>query len=131
MLEKLHCSLNDDLASKFVCLFVWGFSSHSWNFHSYGDVTIADEGLQILTYAQYSWSLSSEGSFACNTYCDTGGIHLGGPVTLTPIAECLAVELLQAPPVLTTGRRDWDSSTQPSACKVNSLTHYTIAATVC
>ena len=29
------------------------------------------EGLQILTYARHSWPLSSEGSFACYTYCDT------------------------------------------------------------
>ena len=32
------------------------------SFHSYGDVTIAGEGLQILTYARHSWTLSSEGS---------------------------------------------------------------------
>ena len=31
-------------------------------FHSYRDVTIAGEGLQILTYARPSWPLSSEGS---------------------------------------------------------------------
>ena len=58
-------------------------------------VTIAGEGLQILTYARYSWSLSSEGSLTCHTYCDTDlpfG-HLGGPVTLTLVAERLAVEL--------------------------------------
>ena len=55
-----------------VCLFVWGFSSHSRIFNSYGDVTFAGEGLQILTYAQHSCPLSSEGSLACNTYCDTG-----------------------------------------------------------
>ena len=30
------------------------------------------EGLQILTYARHSWPLSSEGSLACHTYCDTG-----------------------------------------------------------
>ena len=28
--------------------------------YSYEDVTITDEGLQILTYARNSWSLSSE-----------------------------------------------------------------------
>ena len=33
----------------FVCLFVRGFSSHSRNYHSYGDITITGEGLQILT----------------------------------------------------------------------------------
>ena len=32
----------------------------------------AGEGLQILTYARHSWPLSSEGSFTCHTYCDTG-----------------------------------------------------------
>ena len=54
------------------CLLVWGFSSHSIICHSYGDVIIAGEGLQILTYARHSWPLRSEGSLACHTYCDTG-----------------------------------------------------------
>ena len=45
------------------CLFVWSLSSHSRIFHSYGDVTIAGVGLQILTYARLSWSLSSKGIF--------------------------------------------------------------------
>ena len=71
-------------------LLVWGFTSHSRIFHSY-------EGLQILTYARHSWPLSSEGSLPCHTYCDTVSSvyngHLRGPVTLTPIAERLAVEL--------------------------------------
>ena len=47
----------------------------SWKmfvFHSIGDVTITGEGLQILTYTRHSWSLSSEGSLTCHTYCDTG-----------------------------------------------------------
>ena len=41
-------------------------------FHSYGDITITDERLQILTYARHSWLLSIEGSLACHNYCDTG-----------------------------------------------------------
>ena len=51
----------------FLCFFcfVWGFSSHSRIFHSYGDVTITNEGLQILTYARHSWPLSNECSLAC------------------------------------------------------------------
>ena len=50
----------------------WGvFLSHSRIFHSYGHVTIAGEGLQILTYAWHSWPLSCEGSLACHTCCDT------------------------------------------------------------
>ena len=56
----------------FVCLFVWGFTSHSRIFHSYGDVTITSEGLHILTFTRHSSPLSSEGSLACHTYCDTG-----------------------------------------------------------
>ena len=39
-----------------------------WRRHHY----IAGEVLQSLTYAQRSWPLSSEGSLACQTYCDTG-----------------------------------------------------------
>ena len=52
--------------------FLNGLSSHSRKFHSYGDVTILGERLQILTYAWHSWPLTSEGSLACHTYCDTG-----------------------------------------------------------
>ena len=59
------------LSLSYCLLFVWGFSSHLRIFHSYGDVTITGEGLQILTYAQHLWPFSSEGSLACHTYCDT------------------------------------------------------------
>ena len=48
------------------------FSSHSRIFHLFKDVTIADERLQILTYARHLEQLSSEGSLACHIYCDTG-----------------------------------------------------------
>ena len=51
---------------KYVCLFVT-----LKNFSFYGDVTIACEGMQILTYAWHSWPLSSEGSLVCHIYCDT------------------------------------------------------------
>ena len=48
--------------------------------------------------------------------------HLRGPVTLTPIAERLAVEL--SLPVFTTlNCRGWVSNTQPSACGANVLAH--------
>ena len=53
-----------------VCLLAWFFVLLE-NFHSYGDVTIADEELQIMTYARHSWPFSSEGSLACLTYYDT------------------------------------------------------------
>ena len=54
-----------------VCLF-GVFSSNSIIFHSFGDIIIAGEGLQILTYARHSWPLISEGSLACHNFCDTG-----------------------------------------------------------
>ena len=79
LLKKKYCFI--------ICLIVCVFLSHLRIFHSNGDVTIASEGLQILTFALRSWPLSSEGSWACHTDCDKG--HLRGPVTLTPISECL------------------------------------------
>ena len=54
----------------FVYLFVLGLLSHSRIFHSFGDVIITGEGLQILTFARHSRSLSNEGSLALHTYCD-------------------------------------------------------------
>ena len=58
-----------------VCLCVWGLSSHSRIFHSYGDVTIAGdprEGLQNLTLLGiHGHSAVIEGSLACHICCDT------------------------------------------------------------
>ena len=65
--KKLSLKVNNIL----VCLF-GGFSSHSQVFHSYGDLIITVEGLQMFSYTRHSWQLSSEGSLACHTYCDTG-----------------------------------------------------------
>ena len=50
----------------YVCL---EFYVHARIFHSYGNVTITGEGLQILIYARHIRLLSSEGSLACHTYC--------------------------------------------------------------
>ena len=52
----------------FVCLFVLGFFAPLEN----GDVTITGEGLQILSYTRHLLPLSSDGSLACHTSCDTG-----------------------------------------------------------
>ena len=77
----------------FVCLFVWSFSSHSTFFHSYGDVTISGEGQQLFIYARHSWPLSSDGSLQLWHGASVYNGHLNGPVTLTLIAEVLAVGL--------------------------------------
>ena len=98
----------------FVCLgFYVPFENFSLNI--YGDITIAGEGLQILTYARHSWPLSSENSLAhllLHRASFYNG-HLQGPVTLTPIAEHLAVEL-SLPVFMTWVSCGWDSNTQPS-----------------
>ena len=70
-----------------LLLLVWGFSSHSRVFYSFGEVSITSELLQIWTYTRHSWPLSSEGSLLCRTYCDMGqpfiyNGHLRGPMTL-------------------------------------------------
>ena len=59
-----------DIVCLSICLF--GVYRPTRDFHSFGDVTIAGEGLQILTYDRLSWPLSSEGSLTCHTYCDKG-----------------------------------------------------------
>ena len=67
----------------------------SEEFHSYEDVTITVEGVQILTYTWNSWSLSREGSLACHTVTRDVRLdgHLRGPVTFTPIIVRLTVEM--------------------------------------
>ena len=42
-------------------------------FHSFGDVTITSEGLQITLH---SWPLSSESPLTCHIYCDTGQLFI-------------------------------------------------------
>ena len=83
---KKNCTYICKLLS-ILFLFLGVSSSHSRIFHSYWDVTITDEGLQILTNTRLSWPLRSEGSFKCHTYCDTRDIrlygHIQGPVTFT------------------------------------------------
>ena len=78
---------------RFVCLFVCVFFVPLEDFSFIWRHTVAGEGLHILTYARHSWTLSSEGSLACHTYCDIGAFvyddHLRGPVILTPVAERL------------------------------------------
>ena len=55
------------------CLFVSNFTSHSRIFHSFGHVTIAGEGLQILpmlgTYGHWAVRVFL---LRVNTHCDTG-----------------------------------------------------------
>ena len=67
--EKHFQSINILAHAMFVCF--GRISYQSLTCHSYGDVAIAGEGLQILNYSRHSCLLSSEGSLACHTNCDT------------------------------------------------------------
>ena len=76
-----------------IVLFVWGISSNSRIFHSFGYVIIAGKGFRILTYTRHLWSLSSEGSCACHTYCNTGHpfiMELSRPVFTTKVCRKLS-----------------------------------------
>ena len=55
-----------------LCLFGVFHPTREFFTRSFRDVTFVGEELQILTYARHLWPLSSEGSFACHTYCGTG-----------------------------------------------------------
>ena len=74
-LEKT-VSINNKACTKlflFVCLFVLGFIVPLENFPLIWRRHHYRWRLQIfLTYTRHSWPLSSEGSSACHTYCDTG-----------------------------------------------------------
>ena len=72
----------------------WSLSANSRILHSYGDFTIADEGLQILTFARHieQWGFFNVPHRLRHGPTVYNG-HLRGPVTLTPVAERLAVEL--------------------------------------
>ena len=65
-----NIQISASLKKLFVCFFVFFVPLSS--FHSFGDITIAGEGLQILIHARHLWPLTTEGSLACHTYNDTG-----------------------------------------------------------
>ena len=99
MLSRL-CVTYLEFKHIFVCLVVWSFSSTLENFHLYGDVTITGDVLlcsALMAYKQWGFfsvpHLLWHGASVYNGY-------LRGPMTLTPIAERLAVEL--SLPVFTT-----------------------------
>ena len=111
----------------FVCLDF--FVPHE-NFSLIGDVTIACKGLQILTYARHLWPLSSEGSLACHTYCDTGDPFIM-VISEDPWHSHLMPSGWQwsnTTCLWTKACRNWDSNTQLSAGAANHLTHCAIAA---
>ena len=71
-----------------------GLSSISRIIHSYGDVTITGEGLQIVTMfgTHGHWAVRVL-QRATPTVTSVNNGHLRGPVTFTHIPECLLEEL--------------------------------------
>ena len=76
---------------------------------------------------QYRWRsanspwpcpLSSEGSLACHTFCDTG--H---PFIMVISVDPCHSNHKSLPVIETKVCRSWDSNTKPSACEANALTH--------
>ena len=55
----------------FISLFVWGFTSHSTIWHSWGCHHYRWRASNF-DLSRNSWPWSSEGSLACHAYCDTG-----------------------------------------------------------
>ena len=105
-------------------LFVPGFSSHSRIFHSYGDVNITDEKLQI-------WPLlCTHGHWALRVYqratpAVTRGIRLkwSSPMTGDTHTYCRAFSTTFS---VANGIRTphLEANTQYSACVTNALTDY-------
>ena len=84
IINMLRCHV-----SIYFCLFVFSFLSRI--FHSYGDVTITGEELQILTYVRHAWPCIEQWGFFSVPYLLWHGTSvyngcLQGPMTLTPIA---------------------------------------------
>ena len=114
--SHIKVSVYKHVGVKSVCL------SHSRIFHSYWNVTVTGEGLQIFTYAPHSWPLSSEGSLACHTYCDR---CLPFIIIIPEDPWHSYLFRVISSEAVTTCFYDcgWNSNTQPSTCKANALTH--------
>ena len=66
----------------FVCLFVFLM------FYFLIYITFSGEAFTNLTNARHSWPLSSEGSYACYTYCDMGHWFLGSSPSTCDTHNC-------------------------------------------
>ena len=112
------------ILSFFICLFAWGCLSHSKMFHSYEDVTITGERLQILTYTR-DLQLSSEGFPACHTFWDTEHPFIMVISRNCDTHTCCRafnwVVELSLPVSTILLYRCWNSPSKPSACKANDL----------
>ena len=57
---------------KSICFCLFGFYRPTREFFTHLETSpLPVKGFKFFTYARHSWPLSSEGSLACHTYCDT------------------------------------------------------------
>ena len=108
----------------FVCFF-WGVYRPTREFFTHMEMSYYRWRVAIV-YLCSALMIIEQWRFFSVTTSLTGASfynwYLRGPVTLTPIAERLAVELSLY--VCTAYVcRGWYSNTQPSACRANALTH--------
>ena len=95
MLICTSSKYEEDFFHGLTCLFFWfAWVFHSRIFHSYGDVTLSGKWCKKKkTYVRHSWPMSSEGSSACHTYCDTGHSFIM-PNTVELLQAVLRLSLL-------------------------------------
>jgi hypothetical protein len=90
--RKANWNCNSLLQNNIVCLFVC-FEAHEQFFSYLVTVTITGDGAAKLDLCLALTAFSSEGSFTCHTYCDTGPpffkVISERPVILT--SECRAL----------------------------------------
>ena len=101
-------------------------------FHSFGDVTIAGEELQILTYARHLWPLCSEGSLIYCSVSHKSTVTRPGHTFIMVISEDLWHSYIM--PIVwqwschylflrIRSVATWIRTPNPSACGANVLTH--------
>ena len=101
--QMLHVSINvswynleADLNNGFLKIWL-GFNHLLWNFlYLYGNINV-HHCWRASHFNRYSTCMAINGCLACNRPCYTWysfDCHLLGPVTLTPVTECLTVLLL-------------------------------------
>jgi hypothetical protein len=78
--RKLSCYNDCEILRNAACMhFVCLFESHEQFFSYLASVTITDDGAANLDLCIALTAFSSEGSFTCHTYCDTGPPFLRYP----------------------------------------------------
>ena len=104
-------------------IFCLGFLVPLENFslNTYGDITFAGKGLQILTYARTHGHWGNDSSLTCHIYCERGHPFIMA-ISKDPGHSHLLLSVWQwSCHYLFLWQSGWDSSTQPSACEASMM----------